>query len=188
VGEYAAALRRRLRAFQRVQLVGELVTLRPARTRVYFELRDAAGAVDCSVWRDDWEGLVARLGPLKDGMQLVVAGGCDYYPGSGTSSPGFSFHVTDLRVAGEGDLLARIDRLRKALDAVREEYDFVLLDCPPSLGLLTVNALTAAKSVLIPISCEYMALRGLKMLLDTVTKKVSTAARIAAFAGVLPSQ
>ena len=50
-------------------------------------------------------------------MQVVVAGGCDYYPGSATSSPGFSFAVADLRVAGEGDLLARIDRLRKQLDA-----------------------------------------------------------------------
>ena len=48
---------------------------------------------------------------------MVVAGGCDYYPGSATSSPGFSFSVSDLRVAGEGDLLARIDRLRKQLDA-----------------------------------------------------------------------
>ena len=48
---------------------------------------------------------------------MVVAGGCDYYPGSATSSPGFSFAVTDLRVAGEGDLLARIERLRKQLDA-----------------------------------------------------------------------
>ena len=50
-------------------------------------------------------------------MQVVVAGGCDFYPGSATSSPGFSFSVTDLRVAGEGDLLARIERLRKQLDA-----------------------------------------------------------------------
>src|SRR5450759_2861346 len=50
-------------------------------------------------------------------MQVVLAGGCDYYPGSATSSPGFSFSVSDLRVAGEGDLLARIDRLRKQLDA-----------------------------------------------------------------------
>ena len=48
---------------------------------------------------------------------MVVAGGCDFYPGSATSSPSFSFSVDDLRVAGEGDLLARIDRLRKALDA-----------------------------------------------------------------------
>jgi exodeoxyribonuclease VII large subunit len=117
VGEYAARLRDRLRAFARVQLVGELVNLRPARARVYFELRDAGGAVPCAAWRDDWERMAARCGELSDGMQVVAAGGCDYYPGSATSSPGFSFHVTDVRVAGAGDLLARIDRLRKALNA-----------------------------------------------------------------------
>ena len=50
------------------------------------------------------------------GMQIVSRAGCDYYAGSGTSSPGFSFAVSDLRVAGEGDLLARIDRLRRQLD------------------------------------------------------------------------
>ncbi len=118
VGEYAAALRSRLRSFTRVQLVGELVNLRPSRARVYFELRDAAGAIPCAAWLRDWEIMVARAGgPPAEGMQVVVAGGCDYYPGSATSSPGFSFTVTDLRIAGEGDLLARIDRLRKRLDA-----------------------------------------------------------------------
>ena len=117
VGEYAARLRDRLRAFARVQLVGELVNLRPARARVYFELRDANGAVPCAAWRDDWERIAGREGDLSDGVQVVVAGGCDYYPGSATSSPGFTFHVTDVRVAGAGDLLARIARLRKALDA-----------------------------------------------------------------------
>ena len=118
VGEYAAALRSKLRSFARVQLVGELVNLRPSRARVYFELRDSAGAIPCAAWRQDWEAVVARTGgPPAEGMQVVVAGGCDYYPGSATSSPGFSFSVSDLRVAGEGDLLARVDRLRKQLDA-----------------------------------------------------------------------
>ncbi|HEX4629008.1 MAG TPA: exodeoxyribonuclease VII large subunit, partial [Gemmatimonadales bacterium] len=117
VGEYALALRSRLRAFARVQLVGELVNLRMARARVYFELRDAGGAIPCAAWRADWEAMAERAGVAPaDGMQVVVAGGCDYYPGSATSSPGFSFTVADLRVAGEGDLLARIDRLRKQLD------------------------------------------------------------------------
>src|SRR5437763_6507830 len=118
VGEYAAALRSRLREFARVQLVGELVNLRPSRARVYFELRDAAGAMPCAAWRDDWERIAARPGGAPvEGMEVVVAGGCDYYPGSATSSPGFSFAVRDLRVAGAGDLLARIDRLRKQLDS-----------------------------------------------------------------------
>ncbi len=118
VGEYAAALRGKLRSFARVQVVGELVNVRISRARVYFELRDAGGALPCAVWREDWEKIAARAGAAPaDGMQVVIAGGCDYYTGSATSSPGFSFSVTDLRVAGEGDLLARIDRLRKQLDA-----------------------------------------------------------------------
>ncbi|HEY7952611.1 MAG TPA: exodeoxyribonuclease VII large subunit [Solirubrobacteraceae bacterium] len=116
VGEYAGALRNKLRSFAKVQLVGEVVNLRPSRARVYFELRDAHGAVACAAWLSDWEAMRERGGEVKEGMQVVVAGGCDYYAGSATSSPSFSFHVTDMRVAGEGDLLARIDRLRKALD------------------------------------------------------------------------
>ncbi len=116
VGEYALALRGKLRSFTRVQLIGELVNLRVARARVYFELRDAAGAIPCSAWRQDWEARCAKEGLTpEDGMQLVVAGGCDYYPGSASASPGFSFAVHDLRVAGEGDLLARLERLRRQL-------------------------------------------------------------------------
>ncbi len=58
-------------------------------------------------------------------------------------------------------------RLRKGLSGLREKYDFILLDCPPSLGFLTVNALTAADSILIPLQCEYYALEGLSQLLAT---------------------
>ncbi len=97
--------------------MGELADLRPSRARVYFELRDAHGAIACAAWREDWEAMVRRAGPVREGMQVVVAGGCDYYPGSASASPSFSFAVSDLRVAGEGDLLARIDRLRRALAA-----------------------------------------------------------------------
>jgi exodeoxyribonuclease VII large subunit len=109
-------LRSKLRSFTRVQLMGELVNLRPSRARVYFELRDATGAIPCAAWRADWDAILARAGAPAEGMQVVVAGGCDYYPGSATSSPGFSFTVLDLRLAGDGDLLARIERLRKQLD------------------------------------------------------------------------
>ncbi len=61
-------------------------------------------------------------------------------------------------------------RLREALQPVRDEYDFILIDCPPSLNMLTVNALVAADSVLIPMQCEYYALEGLSALLDTVNQ------------------
>ncbi len=141
VGEYAAALRSKLRSFARVQLVGELVNLRPSRARMYFELRDSSGAIPCAVWLKDWEEMVARAGgPPGEGMQVVVAGGCDYYPGSTTSSPGFSFSVSDLRVAGEGDLLARIDRLRKQLNAeglLELQKQLSLPVLPRTIGVIT---------------------------------------------------
>ena len=65
-------------------------------------------------------------------------------------------------------VIARETRLLKSLVPVRDRYDFVLIDCPPSLGLLTINALTAADSVIIPIQCEYYALEGLTQLLNAV--------------------
>src|ERR1044072_886832 len=111
VGQYAAALRERLRGFTRVQVFGEVFGFKAGRAKVWFELRDAAGALPCSMWRDDFDKL--RLGPLADGAQVVVAGGCDYYPGSRTASPSFSFSVTRLRVAGEGGLLAPLGHPRR---------------------------------------------------------------------------
>jgi chromosome partitioning protein len=68
------------------------------------------------------------------------------------------------------ELERRERRLRSALDTVRGEYDFILIDCPPALNLLTVNALVAAQSVLIPMQCEYYALEGLTALLNTIRK------------------
>ncbi len=141
VGEYSAALRVKLRSFTRIQLVGELVNLRPSRARVYFELRDSSGAVPCAAWRKDWDEIVARAGGAPmEGMQVVVAGGCDYYPGSATSSPTFSFAVADLRVAGEGDLLARVDRLRKQLYAeglLERQQRLTLPALPRTIGVVT---------------------------------------------------
>src|SRR3954447_12438764 len=109
VGQYAARLRERLRGFARVQVFGEVFGFKAGRAKVWFELRDGSGALPCSMWREDFQSL--GLGELADGMRVVVAGGCDYYPGSRTASPSFSFAVSDVRVAGEGDLLAQLDRL-----------------------------------------------------------------------------
>jgi chromosome partitioning protein len=66
------------------------------------------------------------------------------------------------------NLLAREKRLSSALEPIKNNYEFMLMDCPPSLGLLTINSLTAADSVLIPIQCEYYALEGLGHLLNTI--------------------
>ncbi|MGX7132084.1 MULTISPECIES: ParA family protein [Enterococcus] len=65
-------------------------------------------------------------------------------------------------------MMARESRLKTALEEVRDEYDFVFIDCPPSLGHLTINAFTASDSILIPVQCEYYALEGLSQLLNTV--------------------
>jgi len=117
VGSYAAVLRDELRKRARVQLFGEVFNLSSSRARVYFELRDGEGAVPCAMWRDAFDELRLPPDALGDGAQVVVAGGPDYYPGSRTSSPSFSFHVTGLRVAGDGDLLAQLDALRRRLAA-----------------------------------------------------------------------
>jgi exodeoxyribonuclease VII large subunit len=125
VGAYARKLQAELRKRARVQLVGEVWGFKRSKARAYFELRDGDGAVPCAMWGDDFDKLALPAGALTEGTQVVIAGGPDYYPGSRTSSPGFSFHVTLLRVAGEGDLLAQVERLRRRLDAE---------------GLLTVQA------------------------------------------------
>ena len=80
----------------------------------------------------------------------------------------------DIRLAGAELELANLSRreyrMRAALDAVKDQFDFLLIDCPPSLGLLTLNALTAAKSVLVPIQCEYYALEGVTALMNTIQR------------------
>jgi chromosome partitioning protein len=72
------------------------------------------------------------------------------------------------------DLDDRATRLKTAIESVRDLYDFILIDCPPSLGLLTLNALTAADAVLVPMQCEYYALEGISHLMNTV-ERVKTA-------------
>jgi chromosome partitioning protein len=89
-----------------------------------------------------------------------------------TAIAGLDILPSDVRLAGaEIELvpqIAREGKLRAALRGIESAYDFVLIDCPPSLGLLTVNALTAAEACLIPLQCEFYALEGLAQLMDTI--------------------
>ena len=89
-----------------------------------------------------------------------------------TSVDGLDLIPSHIRLTGaELELVAMIGRekkLQQALESIRDEYEFILVDCPPSLGLLTLNTLTAADSVIIPIQCEYYALEGLGKLLNTI--------------------
>jgi chromosome partitioning protein len=89
-----------------------------------------------------------------------------------TAIPSLRLVPSDQRLAGaEVELvpaIARERRLKGALDEIADEYEFIYIDCPPSLGILTLNAMAAASSVLIPIQCEYYALEGLSHLLNTI--------------------
>ncbi len=110
----------------------------------------------------------------------VELSGCDVLLGDGTIADAV-VHVEEAGfdvLPGNADLTAaevglmqqegRERRLRDALAEVRDRYDFILIDCPPALNMLTINALAAAEGVLIPMQCEYYALEGLSALLDTI--------------------
>ncbi|MGM0881497.1 MAG: ParA family protein [Bacillota bacterium] len=89
-----------------------------------------------------------------------------------TNVSGLKIIPATIQLAGaEIELVPTISRelrLKKSLHLVKDQFDYILIDCPPSLGILTINSLTAADSVLIPIQCEYYALEGLSQLLNTV--------------------
>jgi chromosome partitioning protein len=91
----------------------------------------------------------------------------------GTTLPFLNLLPSHVRLVGAEvelvPMVAREHKLKEALVPIRNEYDYVLIDCPPSLGLLTLNTLTAADSVIIPIQCEYYALEGMGQLLNSIT-------------------
>ncbi|NLI60928.1 MAG: ParA family protein [Clostridiales bacterium] len=86
--------------------------------------------------------------------------------------------TSNLQLAGAEVELVLMDfreyRLKNAIDEIRDRYDYIFIDCPPSLGLITINAFTAADGVLVPIQCEYFALEGLTQLLGTIQKVKKT--------------
>ncbi len=110
--------------------------------------------VDCSIY----ECLINRA-DLRDAIYTTDIDGLDIVPS----------HI-DL-VGAEIEMLEMDDRekiMGKVLTPMRDEYDYILIDCSPSLGLITVNALTATDSVIIPVQCEYFALEGISKLLNTI--------------------
>ena len=95
----------------------------------------------------------------KEAIQHLEASGMDVLPANGDLT---AAEVKLMRAYG------RESKLRKALEPVLNDYDYILIDCPPSLNMLTVNALAAAHGILIPMQCEYYALEGLSALLNTI--------------------
>jgi exodeoxyribonuclease VII large subunit len=151
VGRYAKALRDELRKRARVLLIGEVTGLSRSKVQAYFELRDAEGAVPCAIWLNDLERAGLPEGGLRDGAEVVIAGGPDYYPGGGQASPSFAFRATHVRLAGEGDLLARLESLRKQLRAeglfeLQKQLARPLL--PKTIGVVTAEAGAAKRDLL----------------------------------------
>ena len=152
VGRYARALRDQLRTFAHVSLIGEAINVRVGRgPQIYFELRDGDGAIPCAMWRNEFDKSGMRPEDLRDGAEIVVAGGCDFYPGGAKASPSFSFRVTALRHAGEGDLLARLDRLRRQLAAeglFELQKQLRIAALPRTIGVVTAEGSAARRDFL----------------------------------------
>jgi len=127
---------------------------------------------------DPQANATSGVGLERDALQLTVYEVLlDNRPLADAIRRGIHFPLLDVApasrdlVGAEVELVARSHRetlMRRALEPLRRAYDYVLIDCPPSLGLLTLNMLTAADAVLIPIQCEYYALEGLSQLLNTI--------------------
>jgi exodeoxyribonuclease VII large subunit len=142
VGRYAKKLQEEMRKRARVQLIGEVTGIGRSKVQAYFELRDGEGAVPCAIWLNDLEKAGLGDGALRDGAEVVISGGPDYYPGGGQASPSFSFRATHVRLAGEGDLMARLEALRKQLRAeglfeLQKQLARPLL--PKTIGVVTAE-------------------------------------------------
>lgn len=151
VGRYARKLQEELRRRARVRLVGEVTGVSRSKVQAYFELRDAEGAVPCAIWLDDLEKAGLPEGGLRDGAEVVIGGGPDYYPGGGQASPNFSFRATEVRLAGEGDLLARLEALRKQLRAeglFELQKQLARPRLPKTIGLVTAESGAARRDLL----------------------------------------
>jgi exodeoxyribonuclease VII large subunit len=151
VGRYARKLQEELRKRARVLLIGEVTGVGRSKVQAYFELRDGEGAVPCAIWLNDLEKAGLPEGALRDGAEVVIAGGPDYYPGGGQASPSFAFRATHLRLAGEGDLLARLEALRKELRAeglfeLQKQLARPLL--PKAIGVVTAESGAARRDLL----------------------------------------
>ena len=123
----------------------------------------ASGVDKYQVERTAYELLVDEL-PAKEVIITETAGGYHLIAGNSDVT------AAEIRLL---EFFAREIRLRTSLNAVRDQYDYIFIDCPPSLNLLTVNAMSAADSVLVPMQCEYFALEGLTALVDTLSKLVA---------------
>lgn len=129
--------------------------------------------IDIDPQSNSTSGLGVESNTVENSIYEVMVGGINISDAVKETELGYldliPSHIN--LVGAEIEMVDRSEReriLSKAVDEVKEKYDFVIIDCPPSLGLLTINALTSSDSVLIPVQCEYFALEGLGQLLNTI--------------------
>ena len=108
-----------------------------------------------------YDVLLDRTADVEEAVQKTSVHGLDLLPSN------IDLAAAELMLVNE---VAREQSLMRVLAPLKVKYDFILIDCPPSLGLLTINALTAADSVIIPLECEYYALRGMAQLMDSIER------------------
>ncbi|HKO38032.1 MAG TPA: exodeoxyribonuclease VII large subunit [Solirubrobacterales bacterium] len=150
VGRYARKLQGWMRERRRVQLIGEVTGVGRSKVQAYFELRDGEGAIPCAIWLNDLEKAGLDEKSLRDGAEVVISGGLDYYPGGGAASPNFCFRATHVRLAGEGDLIARLEALRKQLRSeglfeLQKQLHRPLL--PKAIGVVTAETGAARRDL-----------------------------------------
>jgi exodeoxyribonuclease VII large subunit len=151
VGRYAKKLKDWMRERPRVLLIGEVTGMGRSKVQAYFELRDGEGAVPCAIWLSDLEKAGLPEGALRDGAEVVIAGGLDYYQGGGAASPNFCFRATHVRLAGEGDLLARLEALRTQLRAeglTELQKQLARPVLPKTIGVVTAEGGAARRDLL----------------------------------------
>ncbi len=129
--------------------------------------------IDIDPQSNSTSGLGIEPKTVTNSIYEIMIGGVDVNDAiRETELPYLSLIPAHINLVGaEIEMVERAERERillKAIDKIRDKYDFIIIDCPPSLGLLTINALTASNSVLIPVQCEYFALEGLGQLLNTI--------------------
>ncbi|MBR3281004.1 MAG: ParA family protein [Clostridia bacterium] len=117
-------------------------------------------------------GVGASKDVEKSTYDVLMAGNDIKEAVQNSSVPNLFVCASNINLAGAEiqlvSVMSREYKLKEAIKSIRDEYDFILIDCPPSLGLVTLNALTASDSVLVPIQCEYYALEGLGQLMSTI--------------------
>jgi chromosome partitioning protein len=129
--------------------------------------------IDCDPQGNTTTGLGIDRSGLESGLyDLMLGDATDQVVTSETPMPGLHLVGATVDLVGAEVEMHSVEqrefRIKKGIAGLRERYDYIFLDCPPSLGFLTVNALTAADAVLVPLQCEYYALEGLSQLLKTV--------------------